>query len=88
MLVLVRKKSEFITLRDKATGRVLGRIGVCEVKRQMTREHDKVRLGFELDDSIEILRDELLDGWRGRGPVPDSEPLNGRTSLDGQRAAG
>lgn len=89
MLILTRQKDEFITLRHKATGAILGRVGVCEIRDHGKRITGcKVRIGLELHDSIEIVRDELLDGWRGRAPTPGSESLNGRTNPDGQRAAG
>lgn len=65
MLVLTRKTSDWIRLRDTVSGRVM-RVVVVDIG------HGKVRLGFECDKSIEILREELLPPERGEGERSES----------------
>jgi carbon storage regulator CsrA len=51
MLVLSRKRHQKIVI--KVGGKVLCRVGVCELR------HDKVRLGFEAEEDVEIVREEI-----------------------------
>ena len=64
MLVLSRKSHEEIILRERSTGREIGRVVLVE------QRANGARLGFEFGREIEILRAELIDG-----PVSDQHPV-------------
>jgi sRNA-binding carbon storage regulator CsrA len=59
-LVLTREIGERVTLLD-AQGKHLATVTVVE------RSGVKIRLGFEAEPEIEIIRTELLPSWKGRG---------------------
>lgn len=55
MLVLSRQRNEEIILSDQATGAVIGRIVLVDIR------GDKVRMGFELPSNIIVHRKEVQD---------------------------
>jgi sRNA-binding carbon storage regulator CsrA len=57
MLVISRDHKESVTLLDRKTGEVLGTVG-------LTSNMSNVRIGFNLCDSIRVVRTELVDDYQ------------------------
>lgn len=57
MLTLSRDLEETVVLRKD--GVILAKIKVIRLRRNC------VRLGFECPNDVEIIREELLENWRG-----------------------
>jgi carbon storage regulator CsrA len=58
MLALSRKTDEAIIL--KIDGQIIAKVRVLSFKK------GSVKLGFEANENVEIIREELLDDWKGR----------------------
>ena len=58
MLVLARAFNEAVVLR--IDGEIIAEIKVVQIR------ENTVKLSFEAKDEVEIIREELLENWRGR----------------------
>lgn len=70
MLVLTRVKGESVLLDG-------GRIRIMVVA---VRANGQIRLGFDLDSSVDVVREEIADDWlkHRRGPSPyGPSPMEG-----------